>query len=167
MPRPLFSRNRRKLVTTKSQVESYLRKNFGPKCHIRGNPHAPKKAQRDRAIQRCRDIKARQEEIKRELAANRKVQELVDAARFVYDTEGDTDALEALKGPLVAMETYLDLQTEYAELDSEQRDIRGQRYSYRYRVLKEEAFAQVVLADGDTYDDLLANLKTRKEKQLV
>ncbi|CAB4191679.1 hypothetical protein UFOVP1229_85 [uncultured Caudovirales phage] len=137
--------------------------------HAEENPKAMSKAQRDAAVAVRDKQKARRSEIAELLKAIpsnvRDGSELFTAAEFVVDVDADDPSLPQLKEAVARRREYLALKEEDRDLDKAIRSV--SLWSRRYSVSEYDNTIglpmNLVLADGDTWDEVCEKLRSKSK----
>src|SRR5262245_41003654 len=105
-------------MVTKAQVERLVRQKCGPKSGVRFNPNAPTEKDKAPRRERIREINARIKEIEIELTTinSRHWHELLAAAKFVCDVDGDCPSIDELR-------KAVNLSSQFAELVEEKQSL--------------------------------------------
>jgi hypothetical protein len=93
-----------------------------------------------------------------------KLTELVKAAEFVTDTDGDKTAIEQLRGISAIARSYIEAANEMRELKHERETIRWKCYSKRWEIVKLYDIGGIAASEsmtaGDSLDELMSAIES-------
>lgn len=152
-------------MTTKQAIISRLRARHrnARRVGIQTNDNAPSPAQRAAKAQRVEHIKQREAELKRlqrEIPDNW-LSQLIDAAKFTVDVEGDPVAVSQLAGALAIAQTRRDILEELKALGHERHRLTASIHRHKYDAYSDDdiGLCRFIIASADTLAELSAKIK--------
>jgi len=161
-------------MTTKAQVLKAARAKYGKGVHAELRPDAVTGERREEIKSRVAELKEQIDGLRaarRKLLATRRGKthvygELLRAARFVIDVDGDETALEQMRPLVVEAETLEQLQDDEQYLERERRKLAGRLHRDRCWVGQVDYAAGIgldfQLARGDNWAECLEQIRRGK-----
>jgi hypothetical protein len=147
---------------TARTVLELARKIHGRRANVTENRHALDAAGKAKLREQLVGMKAERDRIKAALPKGGSLavlRELVPAARFAVDVDGDDPSLPQLESVTAAAETFLDNFDRLAELDKAIRTATSNYNADRCYVGVADSMFNVIVAHGDTWNDVAAKLE--------
>lgn len=151
-----------------NQLLRIARKRYGKNAWVEHNPKALKRGAKEELNQQAKALTARNKEIDEEVKKlGWKPKQLMEAARFVVDVNGDSPSIHELAAALLLADCHHALLDEKTANKEEAERLRSRGYSdtWRVGVLKNVggfAFNEIV-AHGDTAEECADKIRNRGE----
>lgn len=146
-------------TTTKVRTPSakQIAARWGPKYYVREDRDAPSAAERDQLLATIRELRAAEETATKAIGElNWKADELVEAARFALDVDGDEPSWSQLIAAVERAEQHRLLSQQYRDAVDSRKRLSPQTTRTRYTLLRKVRFYDVRVASADTLEQLAA-----------
>lgn len=139
-----------------------------PRAEARDNPKAISGTERAKLMAERAVMKSRQAEIEAELKTIgngvRDGSELLTAAEFVADVDGDEPSIPQLREAAKSRRRFVDLKAESNDLFNK---IRNQPiYAVRCEIVRKEGIGISVIAQGDTWEDVCVRIEAKASRHI-
>lgn len=150
-------------MATQAQALRAVRARYSKAAGVGFSPRACTREQREAAIARVREIKAREEQL---VEVARSVvgcySRLIAGARFVVDVNGDEPSIERMRTALEQCELSVATEAERKELLLERRELAGKLSSARYMAYNDNGMFRHVHHTADSWAELIEKIEAGK-----